>query len=104
MKKTRAALRIQRFCRDLVFYHRLSFQRNIDYQLKVYNIESIMIPCDLYKRLPDICGYPSQLYQGLVLTKSSVLRRQLTPVWKMAKPVFSPHILKKHFSTLFEYS
>lgn len=44
MKKTRAAYRIQRFWRDRVFYHRLSFQRSISYQLKLFNSNSFLIP------------------------------------------------------------
>lgn len=45
MKKTRAALRIQRFWRDRIFYHRLSYQRNIAYHIKLFNLNSFMIPC-----------------------------------------------------------
>lgn len=55
MKKTRAVLRIQRFWRDNVFYHRLSFQKNIAYQLKVFNTNSFMIPSELYLKFKDFC-------------------------------------------------
>lgn len=55
MKKTRAVLRIQRFWRDNVFYHRLSFQKNISYQLKLFNTNSFMMPCQLYLKFKDFC-------------------------------------------------
>lgn len=44
MKITRAVLRIQNFWRNRRFYHRLSFQKNIAHQLKIFTTNSFLFP------------------------------------------------------------
>ena len=54
MKKTRAILRIQRFWRDRVFYHRFSFQKAMNQELKLYISNSILLKKEIYMKINDL--------------------------------------------------
>lgn len=69
MKKTRAILRIQRFCRDRVFYHRLSFQKSMVHELKLFQSNSFLLPHRLYRIINFIISPKNKtpLYSNLSL-------------------------------------
>ena len=51
MKKTRALLKVQRFFRDRIFYHRIAFQKNFPLQLKLFNTSSFYLHKEIYKSI-----------------------------------------------------
>ena len=69
MKRTRAALKIQRFLRDRVFYHRLRFQKNLANELKLYNSGSFYLHRSIYQKIFQLTNQDSKLalYHGIDL-------------------------------------
>ena len=102
MKKTRAAMRIQRFYRDRIFYHRLSFQRNLSNQINLFKSNSFYLHKSIYHNILDLTSQLKKisLYQGLVLFQAhSAQRKSFQLRWAMEKDVFSPDIREKIFGT-----
>lgn len=67
MKATRAVYRIQRFWRDQVFYHRLSFHKMITHELRLFTGTSFLMPTEIYSKITEICelGKKISLYNDL---------------------------------------
>lgn len=102
MKKTRAAMRIQRFYRDRVFYHRLSFQRNLSNQINIFKSNSFYLHKSIYHNILELTSQLKKmsLYQGLVLFQaSSSSHKSFQLRWAMEKEVLSPDIREKIFET-----
>ena len=99
MKKTRAILRIQRFWRDRVFYHRLSFQNSMTHELKLFQSNSILLRKQVYMKVNDIISTHKKmpLYKKLAI----MCHRDKNTVWTewaYKKSTFSPHLRRNFFN------
>jgi len=51
MKKTRSILKVQRFLRDRVFYHRLAFHKSLSNQIRLFKSSSIFLHKGIYDNI-----------------------------------------------------
>ena len=71
MKKTRAILKIQRFFRDRVFYHRLAFQKNLSNQIKLFKSNHFYLHENIYNNILALTAQEKKisLYHGITMSE-----------------------------------
>lgn len=98
MKATRAVYRIQRFWRDQVFYHRMSFHKTMFHQLKLFTDNSIMIPTSLYNVIEEVCSSENKvmLYDKIQIFLNRTNNR-FHCEWDYQNSVIPEYICQKYF-------